>query len=87
MKNIKDLTGFDKFHKGIHQRGVCQFGQMKDFILSDRQEVLKLVLDNLPEERGTVNYNNALEAIANNDKDYGYSKAIFEIKQIINNLK
>jgi len=72
MKDIKDLTGFDKFHKGIHQRRVCQFGQMKDFILSDRQEVLKMV------EKEIEGFYPILYLTTAQKK---------AIKQIINNLK
>jgi len=112
MKNLQDLDEFKRFfdnkldwNSPTHLKDNYNLDNLKDdfksFILSDRQEVLKMVLENLPEE----NPNSARIAQNGNGMDYcstceqaweycscsarnrGNNDCLCRIKQVINNLK
>jgi len=87
MKNIKDLEEFDEKSEkrclDISINGAemwCKEKTVKSFILSDRQEVLKMVEEKIEEE------------IENENKSGAYNRSalkiayLSEIKQKINNL-
>jgi len=88
MKNLQDLTGFnEKSEKrclDISINGAelwCKEKTAKSFIISDRQEVLKMILDSLPNKQREYSF----------DKQEfpeckGYNSCLSEIKEIINNL-
>jgi len=81
MKNIKDLLEFEDadFFRG-NTRGYLNYisesqkQNLKSFILSDRQEVLKMVLESLPKEEHPK------------EQDKTWNDCLSEIKQRINNL-
>ncbi|MFH1827708.1 MAG: hypothetical protein ABH824_00440 [Nanoarchaeota archaeon] len=84
MKNLKDLTEFNEKFGCIGNIGVvCDkitLDDLKSFIISDRQEVLKMVEEKIEEE------------IENENKSGAYNRSalkiayLSEIKQKINNL-
>jgi len=100
MKNLQDLEKFIKEFDFIWQdyykleEGVSEIeaiknadkiiNELKSFILSDRQEVLKMVLESLPKLKKLKSTEEQVEI-----KDWeciGYNFCLSEIKEIINNL-